>query len=67
MYLRIVGGVALAMLATTVFAEAPATKVVVGKAAPDIVMTGIDGEEMKLSDVTKQGKNVALMFSRAHW
>ena len=39
----------------------------VGKAAPDFTMTGVDGKDFKLSDVTSSGKNVALMFSRAHW
>ena len=39
----------------------------VGVDAPDMTMTGIDGKEFKLSDVTGAGKNVALMFSRAHW
>jgi hypothetical protein len=39
----------------------------VGAEAPDITLTGIDGKEFQLSDVTKSGKNVALMFSRAHW
>ena len=38
-----------------------------GTDAPDIILTGIDGKEFKLSDVTGSGKNVALMFSRAHW
>ncbi len=38
-----------------------------GADAPDITLTGIDGKEFQLSDVTKSGKNVALMFSRAHW
>lgn len=44
-----------------------AQDVAVGKKAPDITMTGIDGKEFKLSDAAKQGKNVALMFSRANW
>ena len=43
------------------------TKVTVGKQAPDFTVTGIDGKTFKLSDKTKTGKNVALMFSRAHW
>ena len=38
-----------------------------GKPAPDITVTGVDGEEFKLSDITGSGKHVALMFSRAHW
>jgi hypothetical protein len=43
------------------------TEVVVGKTAPDITVTGIDGKTLTLSQVTERGKNVALMFSRAHW
>jgi len=39
----------------------------VGQSAPDITLTGIDGKQFKLSDVTGSGKNVALIFSRAHW
>lgn len=39
----------------------------VGMQAPDMTLTGIDGESFKLSDITARGKNVALMFSRAHW
>jgi AhpC/TSA family len=42
-------------------------EVAVGKPAPDLVLTGLDGNEFKLSDLTSGGKNVALMFSRAHW
>jgi hypothetical protein len=46
--------------------EAPAT-LKVGMRAPEITLTGIDGESFKLSDIVAQGKNVALMFDRAHW
>ena len=46
--------------------EAPVA-VAVGKPAPDITVTGIDGKPFKLSEITSSGKNVALMFSRAHW
>jgi hypothetical protein len=44
-----------------------AASVVVGKLAPDIRLTGLDGKPFRLSDLTRGGKNVALMFSRAHW
>ena len=42
-------------------------KVEVGKAAPDFVATGIDGKSFRLSEKLKNGKSIALMFSRAHW
>jgi uncharacterized Rossmann fold enzyme len=55
------------LLGACAVADEKVATVAVGKTAPDITMTGIDGKEMKLSDVTSRGKNVALMFSRAHW
>jgi hypothetical protein len=59
---------AAAMLATSVACgNDAASEVQVGRAAPDFSVTGIDGKAFKLSDKTKAGKNVALMFSRAHW
>jgi len=64
---RLIGAFVLTFLATATFADEPATAVAVGKASPDITMTGIDGKEFKLSDVAKRGKNTVLMFSRAHW
>jgi hypothetical protein len=45
----------------------PETSVTLGKPAPDFTVTGIDGKTFQLSDKTKAGKHVALMFSRAHW
>ena len=39
----------------------------VGKPAPDFTATGIDGKDFKLSDKISSGKNIVLMFSRAHW
>ncbi len=42
-------------------------KVAEGDQAPDFTMTGIDGNDLKLSDLTAQGQNVVLMFDRAHW
>lgn len=44
-----------------------AAEVVAGQPAPDFAMTGIDGKEIRLSELTSEGKNVVLMFSRAHW
>lgn len=54
---------AMTLLASAAYSE----EVVVGKPAPDFSVTGIDGKSFKLSDKTGAGKNVALMFSRAHW
>ena len=42
-------------------------EVVPDKPAPDFTMTGIDGKDVTLSQLTAEGKNVVLMFSRAHW
>ena len=47
--------------------DCAAEEAAVGKPAPDITLTGIDGKPFKLSEITSSGKNVALMFSRAHW
>ena len=55
------------VLLGAVCAADEAVKVAVGKPAPDITMTGIDGKPFKLSDVTASGKNVVLLFDRAHW
>ncbi len=55
------------LLTAVCAAEEDAVTVAVGKPAPDITVTGIDGKPFKLSEVTSSGKNVALMFSRAHW
>ena len=65
-------GVAIGVLAlwsSTVSAQDAETTTVaqVDEKAPDFKMTGIDGKEFSLSDVTAEGKNVVLMFSRAHW
>ncbi len=61
--LMLVAGCSL-ILASCGYAEDP---VQIGQPAPDFTMTGIDGKEFKLSDITNSGKNVALIFSRAHW
>ena len=44
-----------------------AAKVAVGKPAPDFTATGIDGKEFTLAERLAGGKNIVLMFSRAHW
>ena len=46
---------------------AAAQELEIGKPAPDFTVTGIDGKEFKLSDITGSGKHVGLMFSRANW
>ena len=55
------------LLGAVCLADGAADEVAVGKPAPDLTVTGIDGKQFKLSDKTASGKNVALMFSRAHW
>jgi peroxiredoxin len=55
------------LMTAGVYAQDAANNVAVGQPAPDFTVTGIDGKSFKLSDKTKAGKNVALMFSRAHW
>jgi len=64
MFRTALAGVACLLLASVAIAKEPAA---IGQAAPDITMTGVDGKEFKLSDITGSGTNVALMFSRAHW
>ncbi len=48
-------------------ADEPKTVAEVGKPAPDFEITGDDGNAFKLSELTGAGKNVVLMFDRAHW
>ena len=55
------------LLPTAALAQHAGGKVSVGKPAPDFTVTGIDGKSFKLSDITATGKNVVLIFSRAHW
>ena len=38
-----------------------------GDPAADIVLIGIDSKPFRLSEVIGRGKNVVLIFSRAHW
>jgi hypothetical protein len=60
-------GCCVLLLSAVCVAEDAKTAVVVGEPAPDMTLTGIDGKPFKLSSITASGKNVALMFSRAHW
>ncbi|NNE00009.1 MAG: hypothetical protein HKN47_22040 [Pirellulaceae bacterium] len=55
------------LLSHVLVADEPVQRVEVGKPAPEITVIGIDGKEFRLSDAAKRGKNVALMFNRAHW
>ena len=64
MYRSALTALSCLLLASIAVAKEPAQ---VGQPAPDITMTGIDGKEFKLSEITGSGKNVALIFSRAHW
>lgn len=48
-------------------AATASSKVQVGKPAPDFEVTGIDGKPIKLSGLTAKGKNVVVLFDRAHW
>ncbi len=57
----------LFLIASVLIADDPAETVAVNKPAPDFTVKGRDGKQFKLSDKTGSGKNVALMFSRAHW
>lgn len=57
----------LLMLGPVVFAD-DAEEVMVGQAAPDFTVTGIDGKQFSLSDKLKAGdRHIVLLFSRASW
>ena len=60
-------GCLLTILPTLPAQDAAPAKVAVGKPAPDFTVTGIDGKPIKLSALTGKGKNVVLLFDRAHW
>lgn len=60
-------GSCLLMFGNVCFADEAVMEAALGKPAPDFSVTGIDGEQFKLSEKTASGKNVVLMFSRAHW
>jgi hypothetical protein len=38
-----------------------------GDSAPDMSLVGLDATRFRLSELTGRGKNVVLLFSRAHW
>jgi hypothetical protein len=38
-----------------------------GDSAPDITLVGLDATRFRISELTGRGKNVVLLFSRAHW
>ena len=64
---RFLSVAAVMFLTVAADAQEATDKVAVGKTAPDFAVTGIDGKIFKLSEKTKEGKNVALIFSRANW
>jgi hypothetical protein len=64
MYRTVFASIGCLLLASIAIAKESAT---IGQRAPEITMTGVDGKEFKLSEITGCGKNVALIFSRAHW
>lgn len=47
--------------------DAAKPQVVVGKAAPNFTVTGIDGKEFTLEEKLENKKHIVLLFSRAHW
>jgi hypothetical protein len=60
-------GSCLLMFGNVCLADEAVKEAAVGKPAPDFSATGIDGEQFTLSEKTASGKNIVLMFSRAHW
>ncbi|MEM8671620.1 MAG: hypothetical protein AAGG48_29140 [Planctomycetota bacterium] len=57
----------LSIYSSAIAQEPAAAKVEVGKPAPKFSVGGIDGKPIKLEDLTAKGKNVVLLFDRAHW
>lgn len=47
--------------------QAPAKRLAEGDSAPDASFIGLNGKAFRLSELTDRGKNVVLVFSRAHW
>lgn len=41
--------------------------IVVGQPAPDFSMTDVNGDLVRLSSLIADGKNIVLIFDRAHW
>lgn len=59
--------IALFLALTAKSSHAQDSKLEIGSAAPDFVVTGIDGKEFKVLEKLGQGKNLVILFSRAHW
>lgn len=64
---RFLAGTSVLLFALSCVSTGAAETASLGKPAPDFTATGIDGKPFKLSEKTATGKNVVLMFSRAHW
>ena len=47
--------------------QSPVEKLAEGDSAPDASFIGLNGKLLRLSELTGRGKNVVLIFSRAHW
>ena len=60
-------GSCLLVLGNVGLADEAVKEAAIGKPAPDFSATGIDGKQFTLGEKTASGKNVVLMFSRAHW
>ena len=68
--MRVVLAMATCFLAVTTMVRAQDAipgPIKIGQPAPDFAVTGIDGKSIKLSELTAKGKNVVLLFDRAHW
>jgi hypothetical protein len=57
----------LLVLGNVCLADEAIKQAALGKLATDFTATGIDGKEFTLSQKVAGGKNIVLMFSRAHW
>ncbi|MGI9469863.1 MAG: hypothetical protein ACR2OA_22265 [Rubripirellula sp.] len=47
--------------------HSPVEELAEGDPAPDASFVGLNAKVLRLSELTGRGKNVVLIFSRAHW